>query len=69
MFARADDVELNELVYVQSVAIPIRATFLVFGHPLVFPMVCIRLTPAPLPLVVPSICLPDSKDLAVRAPQ
>lgn len=46
-------------VYVQSVAIPIRATFLDVGHPWVEPMVEAKLTPAPLPPVVPSICRPN----------
>jgi hypothetical protein len=67
-FARAEDVELNVAVYVQSVATPTRATFLVFGQPTVLPIVEERLTPAPLPLVCPSICLP-SNDLVDKDPQ
>lgn len=46
-------------VYVQSVAIPIRATFLDVGQPWVEPMVEAKLTAAPLPPVVPSICRPN----------
>ncbi len=54
------DVELNLAVYVQSVAMPIKATFLVVGQPAVDPFVEARFTPAPFPPVVPSICRPKS---------
>ena len=47
------ELDLNELVISQSVATPIRATFLVLGHPLVSPMVAFRLTPPVLPLMPP----------------
>lgn len=55
-FAAALGVELedlNQLVISQSVAIPIKATFLVFGHPEESPMVDFRLTPPVLPVVPP----------------
>lgn len=60
MFDRAASWEAKSAVYVQSVATPINATFRVVGHPLVSPIVLVKLTPAPLPLVCPSICRPES---------
>ena len=49
IFSLVVSVELNDAVYVQSVATPIKATFLVVGHPSVLPMVDRRFTPAELP--------------------
>jgi hypothetical protein len=43
------ELDLKKSLILQSVATPIRATFLVLGHPDVSPTVLLRFTPAVLP--------------------
>jgi len=71
-FSRAVSEELKSAVYVQSVATPTRATFLVDGQPELSPIVDFKFTPALLPPVM-SLCRlkmleksMDPKDLADR---
>lgn len=61
MLDLTDDVELKKAVYVQSVAIPTRATFREVGQPAGFPMLFSRLTAAPFPgrFPVASMSLPN----------